>query len=178
MNILILDRNPSLAARYHCDRDVARHLLDAVQALHAAHYYHDGPQAAAARCAWSPVNVDARHPCARWTQTNSANYNWTLGLFGALLQEYKNRRGHAHAYLLLYPPLSVLPMNISRDTELTPFHRGVPIDYRIGADVVMAYRLWYFREKRDKVTWSYPAETPEWWKELEVMSRPHVGVRV
>lgn len=172
MNLLILDRNPTLAARYHCDRDVARHLLDVVQALHAAHYYHDGAQAAAVRIAWSPVTIDVRHPCARWVQECSANYNWTLGLFAALLSEYERRRYAAHAYAVLYPALTHTPMSIPYRTALTSFHQALPPDYRSGTDAVQAYRLWYFREKFGKAVWSPPAQIPDWWKEIELMSRP------
>lgn len=166
MNILVLDRVPSLCAHYHVDRDVSRHLLDVVQALYAAHYFHDGQRAAQQLMHWHPSSIDAAHPTARWTRINSANYNWTVGLLTGLLVEFEKRNLVAHAYAGLLEPLKKLPLNLHRYTKLTPFFQGTPLQYR-STDAIDSYRRWYFENKKHLAHWTAPASKPRWWVEME-----------
>ena len=38
MNLFILDGNPQLAARYHCDKHVVKMILETTQLLYTTHY--------------------------------------------------------------------------------------------------------------------------------------------
>ena len=45
MNIFVLDKNPRIAALYHCDKHCVKMILETAQMLSTAHRFYNTPQA-------------------------------------------------------------------------------------------------------------------------------------
>lgn len=167
MNIFVLDENPILAAKYHCDMHVEKMIMEATRMLSSAHIWHDGQRMAEIRVPGLLVGVShANHPCAIWTRKTSANYLWHCTLLRSLLDEYILRYNRTHAYSLHSKQLSeTLPKNIVH-ADRTPFYMCMTIKY-LQKNAVSAYRAYYFNDKKHFATWKAPAQKPQWWIDME-----------
>ena len=158
MNIFVLDRQPHLAARYHCDKHVVKMCLEYAQILcTVAHSrgYQSG---------YMPTH--AHHPCVLWANRTDDNIYWLADLLAELGEQYEDRYGREHASvavgLAAYRYVSrdwKLPK--SHKMRVTPFAQAMPDKYR-NADAVRAYRAYYIGEKADFATWRNGA--PKWWR--------------
>jgi hypothetical protein len=154
MNRFVLDYEPEIAAKYHCDKHVVKMILEEAQMLSTVHRRlgYDGDELYKA--------AFANHPCTVWAGETTANYYWSYRLLLALLDEYTLRYNKIHAtdrltVALAYPPSGV-PIG-----ELTTFPQAMPEDAKT-ADTVQAYRNYYILYKRRFATWKF-TDTPKWW---------------
>jgi len=83
MNIFYLDKNPSIAAKYHCDKHVVKMILESVQMLKLAHGQGKGYR---------------NHPCSIWVRESIQNYRWLASLALSLCREYNYRYCKNHKY--------------------------------------------------------------------------------
>ena len=111
MNIFVLDREPRIAATFHCNKHVVKMILEAGQMLCTAHWSHllsskgkslsDFKRVRDAQT-WLFENTEkrlqppwkmshTRHPCTIWTAETISNYYWHVRLGEALLSEYNRR---------------------------------------------------------------------------------------
>lgn len=155
MNIFVLDPEPKIAARYHCDKHIVAMIKETAQMLSTAQRMSG--------------NKDPRlygithlhHPCVKWVMGSQANYSWLLELFHELANEFILRTGKTHAsHRLLKKVLEEIP-EILPDIGITPFAQAMPEIYKQN-DPVLAYRDFYINEKHRFARWSYPAEIPDW----------------
>lgn|SRR5574337_713421 len=150
MNIFVLDKDPRIAARYHCDKHVVKMILESAQLLCSVY----PPNAAPYR------RTHYNHPCAVWARQSSQNFHWLLNLACALLDEYTVRYGKVHKtsevidWILHHDPN--LPL-----TGLTEFPQCMPDQYKVTGDPVLAYRKYYMGEKANFATWK--TSKPSWW---------------
>lgn len=157
MNIFILDKNPRIAARMHCDKHVPKMILETAQMLSTAHHVYDTPQAS-----FVYKKAHLNHPCTKWVRESVDNYGWTFELFRELNNEFVRRRGKKHlswtklsTHLSHTPSLPLL--------GLTPFAQAMPDQYK-QEDAVEAYRAYYRGDKATFAKWDWPnAVTPDWW---------------
>jgi hypothetical protein len=155
MNIFVLDRNPVLSAKYHCDRHM-KMILESAQMLSTA-----------INLTTKQANLSlyktthSNHPCSIWARETRQNFEWLMELALALGEENIKRYGKPHK--------SIEVVKIAReyvscfpDKGLTPFAQAMPDDYKNG-DPVVAYRTFY---KKDKIRFAkWKLETPFWVKE-------------
>lgn len=148
MNIFVLDRSPSKAATYACDKHVVKMILETAQLLCSA--YPDAYKCGS--CGEVPYKkTHYNHPCSKWARASSDNYEWLLAHGDALCEEYTNRYGKHHksgeviSYCDRHRP--ALP-----DIGLTPFAQAMPDVYK-SEDPVAAYRSYYKGEKSSFATW-------------------------
>ena len=155
MNIFFLDRDPKIAAQYHCDTHVVKMILETAQLLSTAHHEMGSPLAE--HC-YKSTHVN--HPCAIWVRQSIHNYRWTYDLFRWLTTEYWKRRGKIHAsWKKLGLILDTIP-----DLPDLPFRdppQCMPEVYKKD-DTVEAYRQYYRLGKRDIVAYKWINNTPEW----------------
>ena len=162
MNIFFLDKNPAIAAQYHCDKHVVKMILESAQLLSSVHHYYDSEFKD--QCY---KLTHKNHPCAVWARENIYNYKWLYDLFIELGLEYTRRYNRTHksiidrADVLLYLPVD-MPGGIMQPPPLC-----MPDQYKINTgnpfeDAVASYRQYYMGEKAYFAKWKLGA--PEWWK--------------
>jgi hypothetical protein len=157
MNIFVLDENPMIAAQMHCDKHVSRMILDYTQMLYAAHVLLDGDK--------YKLSTNAMDQCSKWVRQSYGNYFWVFVLLERLLNEYRFRYKKIHSYENNLFSLGEAPIYIEY-TGTQPFVQCMPLRYH-QEDTVLAYRDYYWREKRNFATWKYPALKPQWWIDKE-----------
>lgn len=162
MNIFVLDTDPKLAARAHCDKHVVKMVLESAQLLSTAH--HIAGSTIDLGSIYKPTHIE--HPCAKWCRENAANYKWLYNLYHELAREYTHRYCKIHKAATITPflqsvPDGVLRRNPTSSSSLTPFVQCMPDEYK-HEDAVTAYRDYYVGEKASFAKWTN-REPPYWW---------------
>lgn len=177
MNIFFLDRDPKLAAQYHCDKHVVKMILESAQLLSTAHRVLDGAEGVKLSSNgrklktwvlpdWRETEVYAathvNHPCAVWARASDENYHWLEDLFVQLCLEYTKRYAKIHLCevklrdTLCYPPDSIPLESFTEPPQAMP-------DYcKVSGDAVSAYRNYYIKEKSDIAVWKHSTK-PYWY---------------
>lgn len=170
MNIFYLHTEPSMAARYHCDKHVVKMILETAQMLSSAHHVWGSPHA---ECVYKAAYLP--HPSTKWVASGKAQYQWAYLLFLDLLHEYECRYDKTHASDRLREFLGDNP--VGEDIEFTPPPQCMPDEYKHDCTVT-AYRNYYIGEKAYFARWdrleqyfiksgqknSYiPFCPPHWW---------------
>lgn len=148
MNIFVLDRDPVLAAQYHCDKHVVKMIVEAGQ---MASTISNGP--------YKPTHKN--HPCTVWARQNQSNYLWLIDYGIALCDEYTYRYNKMHKtrdVIEQCATFSELP-----EGELTPFALAMPDECKT-IDPVESYRTYYHTKERFAY-WT-KREVPSWWNPL------------
>ena len=181
MNIFILDRDPSLAASYHCDKHVCKMILEAGQMLCTAHWimwlkklgknrsdfklvrdmqvylYENVPKEK--QPPWKLTHMN--HPCSIWTRESIENYKWNLELMKNLLIEFSDRYEKKHKSWAVHTWLKKnLPPNLLEGK--TPFPICMKEEYKVSSDPVECYREYYLKDKIRFAKWK-KGNIPQWW---------------
>lgn len=168
MNIFVLAQTPFEIAKFHADRHVAKMMLETAQILSTAHVFLDGVETAKARVPLILRPTHVNHPWARWARSSSSNYAWASSILLSLAAEYGIRFKKTHQFYAqngVAWQLQPKPLNLPVG-KTTTMPQCMPKMYQ-RADVVEAYRRYYFCEKRHVAVWSTPREVPEWWEQME-----------
>lgn len=155
MNIFVLDNNPKLAARYHCDKHVIKMCLEYAQLLSTAVHECDG---VVTDGLYRPTHRN--HPCAIWVRESIGNVMWLRELLKHLGMEYRQRYGKEHRSVAVG---LLAARRLTRCLPIrprTPFVLAMPDQYRSG-DAVAAYRAYYIADKAAFARWKTGA--PKWW---------------
>jgi len=149
MNIFVLDENPYLAAKYHCDKHVVKMILETAQILSTVMDKKGKWQS------WMYKPTHRNHPCVIWAEdeTNFAWLSW-LGMF--LCYEYHTRYDKFHK-------TKDILQQFNEGVELrTPreFVLCMPDECKIG-DAIESYRNYYMTHKRNIAIWKNGA-IPNW----------------
>ena len=190
MNTFILDYDPSVAAKFHCNKHVVKMILESAQMLCAAHWAHllrsegktisDFKRIRDAQT-WAFENTPKslqppwkmahmRHPCTVWTSENISNYSWQLRLCESLLDEYTRRYQKQHKTEVEAKWLKKnYPVNIP-DEPLSNFPVCMKEEYKIFkeqgiVDVVASYKNYYVKDKVRFAKWEPRSVTPTWFLE-------------
>lgn len=191
MNIFVLNENPILAARDHCDKHLVKMILESGQMLCAAHWIgwqrmlnppsdlkrkelqawlHDNvlPDL---RPPWKMTHVS--HPCTQWTQRAWGNYMWHSRLGLELCAEYERRYNRVHKSLEVHRWLNRrVPPTFEGSTEnpvgITPFALAMPEDCKVAGDAVQSYRNYYTKNKVRIAKWKH-SDAPTWWNPSEAI---------
>ena len=158
MNIFMLDSDPALAAKYHCDRHTTKMLVEYAQLMSTAHRVIDdipngvGPFYRA---------THKNHPSAVWVRESINNYRWLYDLWVFLHREYQSRYGRDHASFVrlsetLRQPPAGIPQIDGTPLRLaianTAYHRSTPVE---------SYRAYYNGDKARFARWKNGA-IPKW----------------
>ena len=185
MNIFVLDKDPVLAAKYHCDKHCVKMILEAGQMLSVAHWIgalrsvnkslddfkrvRDAKEYALSKADASLIPpwtlTHTRHPCTVWTSHNSANYNWHVRLMRALLDEYTHRYNKRHKAEEVYNWLAPRrPYKILKGEPQSEHPQCMPDECKVPNDPVTAYRNYYHQHKAYMAKWN-KGSTPDWWQQ-------------
>jgi hypothetical protein len=166
MNIFVLDTDPRLAARYHCDKHVVKMILETAQLLSTAHHVLNPNIIQRVGSEWrlsghkiyGPTHTN--HPCAVWVRESMYNYEWTLSLGRHLCEEYTRRYGKEHKTSKIIHTLSRYDPACQR-YDITAFRQCMPEECKVPNDPVQAYRNYYRTHKRDIARWKL-GNVPQW----------------
>jgi hypothetical protein len=171
MNIFILDTNPVLAARMHCDKHVPKMCVEAAQMMASALRRHGATdeQMPLTKSGTPYKGGYAHHPCTVWAGDCEGNFNWLAHHAVALCEEYSMRFGKRHACHDPIIDMSALEMTLNPNRvepmPLTPFAQAMPDEYR-NDDAVVAYQAYYHSKQFAK--WEKGTPAPDWWRGVEV----------
>lgn len=152
MNIFILDNDIERCAQYHCDKHVAKMILESVQILCTAL----NKQGVTTPYKSTHIN----HPCTLWAGQSYDNFEWLSHLAAALNTEYRWRydKPKDHASIKV---LKAIASHRFERNGLTPFAQAMPDKYKNPDDAVAAYRQFYCQDKAGFANWTR-RETPDW----------------
>ena len=159
MNRFVLDTDPVVAARYHCDKHVVKMIVEEAQMLSTVHRQFGSFDERLYRA------THRHHPCTVWAGASTANYEWAYRLFVELCAEYTRRYKRVHATARLLAALVSPPAGVPVG-GLTSFPQAMPEVLR-GDDPVVAYRLFYMLEKARFARWT-GCEVPSWFVPVEL----------
>ena len=181
MNIFVLDLDPVVAARMHCDKHIPKMCVEAAQMMASALRRHGATdeQMPLTKSGTPYKGGYHHHPCTVWAGDSRANFKWLAQHALGLCAEYTKRFGKKHAcagpIIQMYPKYeAILP---SESTPLTPFALAMPDEYRpedldgylyhAWPDVaVQAYQAYYHSKTFAK--WEKGTPAPDWWQGVEV----------
>lgn len=153
MNIFFLDKDYNKAARYHNDKHVVKMITESAQMLSTVHWLCNSHVSGM----YKPTHQ--HHPCVVWLMQSKLHYEWTLGLFQALLYEYTYRYGKIHKCFALYPLFAQVP-KLPDAPWRTPA-KAMP-EYLRVLPVVNAYRAYYILHKGHFANWKN-RPVPKWY---------------
>ena len=180
MNIFVLDKDPLIAAKMHCDKHVPKMIVESAQMLSTAHRLLDGEEYMAPSKSGKRMvkhyrlpehddviykAVHAKHPCTIWTMQSHNNYLWHYHLWRYLAEEFEYRFGKVHAsWEKLKDILYDTPKNLVYG-DMTPFAKAMKAypDLMEIADPVKAYQEFYKADKIKFAKWEKGRPTPKWW---------------
>ena len=162
MNIFVLDRDPEIAARYHCDIHVVKMVTESAQLMSAAAWHYRFPHSIALM-----MPTHQNHPCAKWVMHSRSNFLWLRDLHRALRAEHDHRFGLikpggrvVHVTSGVVDRMSDRVAALIPDKGRTPFVQAMPASFRQN-DPVLAYRAYYRDRKLSFAKWT-KRETPTW----------------
>jgi hypothetical protein len=154
MNIFFLDRDPGLAAQYHCNKHVVKMILETAQILSNNATLHYGREIGYG------TDRHVNHPCTMWARQNWVNWDWLAALGVGLCEEYHYRYGKVHACQQLIYSMGSPASIRSTTSELSFPALCMPSIYR-GEDPVKSYRDYYIGEKYEMLTYT-KRPIPDW----------------
>jgi len=143
MNIFVLHSDPNICAKYHCDKHVVKMILESAQMICTTHHLHPNTLFSYT-IPYRPTHIN--HPCNRWLRDSLANYNWLFRLTNSLNLEYKHRYGKSDHKSWL--AIRDLPVPDLPNIPMTRWARAMPIECKIGQDVIKSYRNYYQTNKQ------------------------------
>lgn len=167
MNMFILDLNPTEIAKSHCDKHVPKMIVETLQMCGSALIRHGSKNLPLTKSGKPLRGGYHHHPVTRWIGETRANFRFAISVGLALCAEYTFRYNKQH-----FSEIGLLYMKLYEtdipDGQLTPFALAMPDIYKQN-DAVMAYRLYYFNDKRTKIKFEYlkGREKPNWLIDME-----------
>ena len=168
MNIFVLHRDPTKAARMHCDKHVPKMCVEAAQMMASALRRHGATdeQMPLTKAGTPYKGGYAHHPCTVWAGDSRDNFMWLASHALVLCSEYAKRFGKTHACEEPIRYMSKLgELGWIAKGQLTSFAQAMPDEYR-NDDPVVAYRAYYHSKQFAK--WEKGRPAPDWWRGVEV----------
>lgn len=154
MNIFVLDRDPKIAAEFHCDKHVVKMAVEYAQILSVVlHLTNSTTNDYVYRM------THEHHPCVVWASESLAHWEWLWRLGHNVGNEFTRRYGEIHKSTRVLRNLPV-PNRLKETKWLRDQPQAMPEELRCE-DVVSAYRKFYLSEKSKFARWDY-SNKPYW----------------
>jgi hypothetical protein len=157
MNIFVLDNDPRLAAIMHCDKHIAKMVLESAQMLCSVINERGG--------ATPYKTTHKNHPCTRWCRASQENFHWLTQHAKELNNQYRKRYGKQ----VNHKSWEIIKQTVRGNAEIirslpdigpTPFAQAMPEQYK-NTNAVTAYRAYY--KTKEFAVWGRGVATPYWW---------------
>ena len=158
MNIFFLDRNPKIAAEYHCDKHLVKMAVEYAQLLSIALHVTGS---VINEYTYKPTHTN--HPCSIWVRKSFEHWKWLWLLGHHVGNEYTRRYGKIHKSTRMLRNLPV-PTNIDDLGWLEDPPQAMPDIYK-DLDTVQAYRKYYIFDKSSFAKWK-DGDEPNWYNNL------------
>ena len=164
MNIFVLDKSPTEAAKMYCDKHVPKMVCELYQQMGSALRRHGATDE---QMPLTKSNTPLKggyhfHPATRWVGDTRENFIWAAFHAAMLCEEYERRFGKSHYCVngieQMFHMMSMIP-----EGELTEFAQCMPDEYKVEGDAVTAYRNYYLHEKARFAKWQKGRQAPNWW---------------
>jgi len=160
MNIFVLDKDPKIAAQYHCNKHNVKMILESAQILSTV-IREQFPDADVYK------STHKNHPCTLWTKQSIQNFKWLYQLAIELCVEYTYRYEKTHKTEQVLSKINqYIDKLLFPENTLTPFAQAMPSKYK-NKNPVIAYRNYYIFEKSNILQYK-KRSIPKWIKELEI----------
>ena len=165
MNIFYTDSDPFIAARNLCDKHVPKMILESTQMLCTAHHETGCGEA------WMYKSAYKNHPSTVWARSGTENYLYLLEHAFGISFEYFKRFHKKHACLKVLQQLKQhgLPRIDFQGATMPP--QAMPDHYKVERRPILAYRRYYWGEKRRFAKWERGTTAPSWWQGYEYEPR-------
>ena len=179
MNIFLLDNDPNLSAKYHCDKHVVKMSLEysqiictAVRSLNIPAYSRDLPY----------KSTHEKHPCVLWAKETIENLEYLIYLALCTWKEYRYRYRKTHkCWTALEDTDFVRTKFISFSCRSKPNYAiyedlvfgknhesfgmtmpalAMPDEYKVKNNPVDSYRNYYVQEKEHLHSWTKRDKPP------------------
>lgn len=170
MNIFILDLDPKMAAKYHCDKHVNKMIIEHLQMMSIALDHYGYPPAKKKDGNYYSTRAYKNHPCTKWVKESSANFLWLFTMTRDLCIEFERRYGKFHAGQTSLVNLvkdgvisDLMEQNVYPHLGHTSPAQAMP-SFCKNPNPVVAYRNYYNYTKWEFASWKRTGENPpEWW---------------
>jgi len=169
MNIFFLIGNPTLCARWHCDKHVVKMILESTQILYTCQHMNGGTaqvEESAPLCLTTGKrgykNHAVNHPSVKWARNSLAHYIWLCWLGIALVKEhmYRFRSKKVHSCLAhLEWLMANYPSGYVECAWLSDPTPAMPNEYKVE-DVEQSYINYYKGSKTRMLKWSRRSVPP------------------
>jgi hypothetical protein len=161
MNIFVLDEDPVLAAKYHCDKHIVKMAVETNQMLATAYHFLSKDKS------WKGFPSDniykithINHPCSIWVRESEENYTWTILLGLAIGDEHYKRYGKRTKSYEVTKWFFDNIVNVEfKKKTLTKFMECMDDVYKRD-NPILSYRNLYMTGKRDICKWK--KDKPVW----------------
>lgn len=170
MNLFVLDKDPKIAASYHCDEHVRKVIVEVAQMLNmnsillgGDSYQRDYPP----YTKYKVSNTHKNHPCTRWLRESLDNSLWGINYGLSLADQFCIRYGHSHKCekaIIWVRDFGTLP----KKRGLTSFAICVRNDLKRD-NTVKSYRLSYAFDKVRFASWNKGVDSPSWFKPFRTL---------
>lgn len=153
MNIFVLDLDPKIAARLHCDKHVPKMIVESTQMLTNAYYSVSKNEQNIKEMFKTFPRIDSygepkpymishyNHPCSIWVRKSLDNFEWLISLSHELCIEYTKRFGKRHVCQDYIEWFNDNLPKIERK-GLTSFATAMPLEY-VTDNAVESYQKYY-----------------------------------
>ena len=161
MNIFVLDKNPVLCARYHCDKHVVKMCTEYAQIMSTNARFVGAKDQRLYKV------VSPNRKCVKWVRESPANLDWFSFMVATLYDEYTKRFKKKHksqeiflSALALYMSYSSISIDDIYNSEQTPFVFDNNVEWEPSGDAIQDYRKLYLTDKLHICKWK--TGIPHW----------------
>ena len=171
MNIFVLDKDPTMAAKYMDDVRLPKMCVESAQMMASALRRHGATdkQMPLTKAGKPYKGGYKHHPCTIFAGDSRDNFMWLADHALELCNEYFRRFDKVHGChgpIVLMRDMNIIDKIIPKG-ELTPFAQAMPDEYK-DDDVVKAYRSYYKSKQYSKGGVRYVhTDVPTWWEVMD-----------
>lgn len=184
MNIFVLDEDPYLSAKMHCDKHVLKMLIEHAQMMASAYYstigisrkkeipkrqrevdslFRGWPRKNPNGSDWPYGITHINHPCTIWTRESIQNFNWLWECSNHLCDVFQQRWRKKHSIKAIMQWMKQNPPDLPTSKQ-TPFAQVFPDCYQQYGPILGYRRYYAMKTTYMALKWDYSPQ-PDWWNQ-------------
>ena len=159
MNIFVVDKMPSVAARHLCDKHIPKMTTESAQMMASALIRHGSNNLPNTKAGTPYLGGYPNHPCTKWAGDGRQNFMWLAFHAIELCRQFKIRYDKIHA--CTHPIIQMTNQAEIIPDGRTPHVLAMPDEFKQECPV-KSYRSYYVHTKKF-ATWNKGVPQPLWW---------------